>query len=624
MGWLFGGKPKTPQDQVNDIKTDHIPENLRPQKPELSALGDIQDLGNKLSAQTSLNNQNGSAAEEKAKYNREYASQADTLERAARHAKELDKSKHAAEAVAMSKEEEKTKQMAQQKSIEQYKLQIKQAENEAIRIKGHEERETLKHQAQIHKEQSDYNHKLAVQRDQAKMEVEKQTKNDMLRAQEESIQKQEQMRRETLEYESKLRRENDLNKAKAEARAKYEIDREHHDVKMKEIALEQQEKNKGLLAQTELWVQATGDFLSSNFSTGPAAARSCAVIGGIALAWFSTKQIAEVGKRTAIRYLDRPVLVRETSRQQLLRNPRQSINQIVKNVVNRSKEMEKDTLLQRVFLEEKVTNQIVDIGIGAEQTMKNKGFLRNVLLHGPPGTGKTLFAKELAKHSSMDYAIVSGGDFAPLGSAAVTEIHNLWDWAERRNNNKGVILFIDEADAFLQKRANKHGTMSEDMRSTINAFLMKSGTESKKVMIVLASNQPEQLDSAVKDRCDVTVLFPLPGKPERLQMLRHYFQTNILQPCLNPKSEGLFSFFTKRRALSPDDNVLDNLETILEEVAEKTDGLSGRAINKLVTSWEQSLYQSVEGQLTKEMMMEKVEQFMSDKAQKETWEAHEL
>lgn len=182
MGWLFGGKPKTPQDQVNDIKTDHIPENLRPQKPELSALGDIQDLGNKLSAQTSLNNQNGSAAEEKAKYNREYASQADTLERAARHAKELDKSKHAAEAVAMSKEEEKTKQMAQQKSIEQYKLQIKQAENEAIRIKGHEERETLKHQAQIHKEQSDYNHKLAVQRDQAKMGVEKQTKNDMLSA----------------------------------------------------------------------------------------------------------------------------------------------------------------------------------------------------------------------------------------------------------------------------------------------------------------------------------------------------------------------------------------------------------------------------------------------------------
>lgn len=44
-------------------------------------------------------------------------------------------------------------------------------------------------------------------------------------------------------------------------------------------------------------------------------------------------------------------------------------------------------------------------------------------MHGPPGTGKTLFAKKLAKHSGLDYAILTGGDISPLGRDGVTAIH---------------------------------------------------------------------------------------------------------------------------------------------------------------------------------------------------------
>ena len=57
----------------------------------------------------------------------------------------------------------------------------------------------------------------------------------------------------------------------------------------------------------------------------------------------------------------------------------------------------------------------------------------------------------------MDYAIMTGGDIAPMGREGVTAIHKVFDWAS--SSKKGVLLFVDEADAFLRKR------------STVSSFL---------------------------------------------------------------------------------------------------------------------------------------------------------
>jgi len=61
-----------------------------------------------------------------------------------------------------------------------------------------------------------------------------------------------------------------------------------------------------------------------------------------------------------------------------------------------------------------------------------------------------MFARSLAQHSGLDYAVLTGGDIAPLGRDAVTELHKLFDWA--KTSRKGLLLFVDEADAFLQSR----------------------------------------------------------------------------------------------------------------------------------------------------------------------------
>ena len=46
----------------------------------------------------------------------------------------------------------------------------------------------------------------------------------------------------------------------------------------------------------------------------------------------------------------------------------------------------------------------------------------------------------------------------PLGPDAVTQLHKLFDWSE--TSRRGVLLFIDEADAFLASRSKTN--MSEN------------------------------------------------------------------------------------------------------------------------------------------------------------------
>lgn len=127
----------------------------------------------------------------------------------------------------------------------------------------------------------------------------------------------------------------------------------------------------------------------------------------------------------------------------------------------------------------------------------------------------------------MDYAILTGGDVAPMGRDGVTAIHKVFDWAS--TSRKGLLLFVDEADAFLRKRSSE--TISEDLRAALNAFLYRTGEQSNKFMLVLASNTPEQFDWAVNDRLDEMVEFTLPGLEERERLVRLYFEKFVLQPA---------------------------------------------------------------------------------------------
>ena len=70
----------------------------------------------------------------------------------------------------------------------------------------------------------------------------------------------------------------------------------------------------------------------------------------------------------------------------------------------------------------------------------------------------------IAQPTSQSQTSNPPNDQGPLGKDAVTEIHNIFKWA--KNSPRGLILFIDEAEAFLSSREKDH---SENIRNAVSA-----------------------------------------------------------------------------------------------------------------------------------------------------------
>ncbi|KAF6148655.1 hypothetical protein GIB67_042614 [Kingdonia uniflora] len=192
---------------------------------------------------------------------------------------------------------------------------------------------------------------------------------------------------------------------------------------------------------------------------------------------------------------------------------------------------------------------------------------------------------------------MTGGDVAPIGLQAVTKIHQLFDWSKK--SRKGLLLFIDEADAFLCEvlksvfaliflESETRRYMSEAQRSALNALLFRTGDQSKDIVLALATNRPGDLDSAVSDRIDEVFEFPLPGEEERFKLLKLYLDKYISKAG-ERKSSWIPSFFRKEQRKIEIKGLTDD---ILREAAAKTENFSGRKIAKIMASVQAAVYGS--------------------------------
>jgi len=144
---------------------------------------------------------------------------------------------------------------------------------------------------------------------------------------------------------------------------------------------------------------------------------------------------------------------------------------------------------------------------------------KGVLLVGPPGTGKTLLARAVAGEAGVPFFQISGsevtGFIVGLGAHRIRTLF-------RKARKKGGVIFIDELDSLGGKRG-RNQSHNEDDR-TLNQLLveMDGFSPSEGVVVIGATNRPEELDPALKrpGRFDRIVNVPPPTADEREAILR--------------------------------------------------------------------------------------------------------
>ena len=148
---------------------------------------------------------------------------------------------------------------------------------------------------------------------------------------------------------------------------------------------------------------------------------------------------------------------------------------------------------------------------------------KGILLHGLPGTGKTLIAKAVAQASNAKFYYLAGSElvqkFIGEGARKIREI-----FAEARQEETQVIIFIDEIDAIAGKRTGDMQSGEREVNRTLLQLLteMDGFIPNPNVRIIAATNRIDILDPAIlrPGRFDRIIELPIPDAPAREAILR--------------------------------------------------------------------------------------------------------
>ncbi|KAL9926980.1 fidgetin [Glossina fuscipes fuscipes] len=149
---------------------------------------------------------------------------------------------------------------------------------------------------------------------------------------------------------------------------------------------------------------------------------------------------------------------------------------------------------------------------------------RGILLFGPPGTGKTLIGKCIASQAKATFFSISSSSLTSkwIGESEKL-VRALFAVAEARQPS---VIFIDEVDSMLCQRSDSE---NEAYRRMKTEFLVRldgaSTSDDDRVLVVGATNRPQELDEAVRRRFVKRLYIPLPELEARINILKNLLKT---------------------------------------------------------------------------------------------------
>ena len=159
------------------------------------------------------------------------------------------------------------------------------------------------------------------------------------------------------------------------------------------------------------------------------------------------------------------------------------------------------------------------------KAIEHRGYLANIglreigklLFVGPPGTGKTSVARALARKLDLPVVEVKLSMITSqyLGETA-KNVEKTFEVAKRL---APCILFIDEFDFVAKTRASDEHAAIKRAVNTLLKNIDEVSLINDEVLLIGATNHPDQLDAAAWRRFDEIVNFPKPDRQMRSDIL---------------------------------------------------------------------------------------------------------
>jgi hypothetical protein len=153
-----------------------------------------------------------------------------------------------------------------------------------------------------------------------------------------------------------------------------------------------------------------------------------------------------------------------------------------------------------------------------------KGY--RALFYGPPGTGKTLTANLLGNELGREVYKI---DLSMIVSKYIGETEKNLELLFARAEDKGWILFFDEADALFGKRTSVRDAHDKYANQEVSYLLQR--IEDYNGLIILATNMKSNIDDAFMRRFNTVLKFPFPDANERASIWAKSFP----QQCIFAK-----------------------------------------------------------------------------------------
>lgn len=233
---------------------------------------------------------------------------------------------------------------------------------------------------------------------------------------------------------------------------------------------------------------------------------------------------------------------------------------------------------------------------------------RAILLYGPPGTGKTLLASAA---SNMLRATFFNVDIAGVLSRYVGDAPRMIDAIFTLAKDKSPsLLFFDEFDALAPRRELQTTTGTGLLQKLLTAIEGFKKGDSTFVLTIAGTNKPWFLDEAVLSRFEERIYVPLPDPRARTEIFRINLQKKGFEAEVNLEelaelTEGYSGREIAAVCRKAKRNMLRRLNPQIEELAERSESeLLGHRL-KIAAIRREEMMQAMEGikpMVSKEMM----------------------